>query len=175
MGVQEKISKTGRSGMALKGCVEKTECERVYVRLDIDGENGHGGYAYEYKPITGQIMHCMPEKGTEVSLHYISADERDAVIMDNIGWSKDSITTSDSSQKRLETDHDKSLFLFPSVMGLSSTDQSGKMSRFMLADRDHILLESGMNITITANGPVTMNASTIQVQVPSSIEIIQRG
>ncbi|WP_143321422.1 hypothetical protein [Clostridium sp. HBUAS56010] len=174
-GIQEKIHKDVRSGMSLKGRVEKTEKEKVTIKLEIDGKGGQGAYGYEYRPITGQVLYGMPEKGTEVSLQYLTADERGAVISDNAGCHSDSITTKDSSHKRFETDCNKNLFLFPSAMGLSSADQNGRMSKVTMADRDGMLIDSSRNITIAADGPVTIKAANIQVHAPCSIDIIQTG
>jgi hypothetical protein len=75
--------------------------------------------------------------------------------------------------KRLETDDGKELFLFPVTMGASAQNQSGQVSKIVLADRDSVWMDSFHNLSISAVGPVTCRASSIRVHAPLSIEISQ--
>lgn len=53
--------------------------ERVYLKLDIDFARGTFSYPYRWVPASGNLMYCMPEKGTRVALYCKSNDERNAV------------------------------------------------------------------------------------------------
>lgn len=174
MGVQEPFYNSYNAGMCLRGVVEETDCEQVSLKLDLDGDGGHGVHAYDYSPLTSQIMYCMPEKGTAASLCYMDADERKSVVTDNPDWLDERLTTGDSTMKRLETDCGKTLFLFPSVMGLSAANDNGQC-RIMMADQDYTMLESSKNMIIAADGPIKLGAAAIHISVPQSITINQNG
>ncbi len=171
--VQARLDRPYIAGLSLTGKTEKTAGENIYVRLDIDGEEAQGDYGYDYRPVTGQILYGMPEMCSTVSLLYPEDDERDGIVVENPGWAQDCPTARDSGMKRLETDDGKELFLFPVTMGASAQNQSGQVSKIVLADRDSVWMDSFHNLSISAVGPVTCRASSIRVHAPLSIEISQ--
>lgn len=173
MGTQQIFYQSYVSGISLKGKTEILDGEKIGMKLDIDGEDAVGSHLYDYQSLTGNVMYCMPEKNTTVSLHYINEDEREAVIIDNPGWDNDNITTCSNELKRLETDYGKELILFPSTMGISGRDQNGQSSRAILTDGDGIMFDSNKNMTIAAHGAVILKAPAIHIDVPLSIEINQ--
>lgn len=67
------------SGMSLLGEVAKDDKEVVYVKLDIDEGEG-GTYPYPFRPETGNMMYCMPQVGTKVSLYFPNCDEKNAMV-----------------------------------------------------------------------------------------------
>lgn len=112
------------SGMSLLGEVSKTDKERIGIKLDID--NGSGGeYLYDWVPETGNMMYCMPQVGTKVSLYFKNSDEREAVVVNCIRTNGDSCEKmKDPSKRAFATEHNKELKLYPNEIGISSDNGS---------------------------------------------------
>ena len=61
-------------GASLRGTVLDVNT-KVKIHLDIDKEQDKDtAYEYEWSPLSGNLMYCMPEVGTRVSLYFLSAD-----------------------------------------------------------------------------------------------------
>ena len=112
------------SGMSLLGEVSKTDKERIGIKLDID--NGSGGeYLYDWVPETGNMMYCMPQVGTKVSLYFKNSDEKEAVVVNCIRTNGDSCEKmKDPSKRAFATEHNKELKLYPNEIGISSDNGS---------------------------------------------------
>ena len=55
------------TGMSFVGAIVGTQGEQVEVAFDID-QTAAGGNRYGFAPATGNLMYCMPQKGTKTSL-----------------------------------------------------------------------------------------------------------
>ena len=146
----------------LLGEVAKDDKEDVYVKLDID--NGTGGtYSYPFRPETGNMMYCMPQVGTKVSLYFPNFDEKNAMVVNcfrtNGGECAD---MSDPSKRAFNTEHGKALTLHPSTMSLSSTAGSS----ILLDDDNGLTLNSAKNTTFYALGGIYFNAPNVNFKSP---------
>lgn len=135
------------SGMCLLGEVSKTEEEEVGIKLDIDGGKG-GEYLYEWRPETGNMMYCMPQVGTKVSLYFPGVDEREAVVVNCIRTNGDSCEKMRDASKRLfATEHNKEMTLYPKEMGISS----GSGASILISDDKGIEFKTGKSIRIVGS------------------------
>ena len=105
------------SGMTILGEVLSTERETVRLKLDIDeGWNPGGPYAYTWRPETGNMMYCMPQAGTRVSLYFPNYDEQAAMAVNCVRTNGSSCDRmSDPSRRSFVTEHGKELNIYPDI------------------------------------------------------------
>ena len=65
-------------GMSFVGSIVGTQGEQVEVAFDID-KSAAGGNSYGFAPATGNLMYCMPQKGTKTSLYIGNGDEAQGI------------------------------------------------------------------------------------------------
>ena len=66
------------TGMSFVGSIVGTQGEQVEVAFDID-QTAAGGNRYGFAPATGNLMYCMPQKGTKTSLYIGNGDEAQGI------------------------------------------------------------------------------------------------
>ena len=66
------------TGMSFVGSIVGTQGEQVEVAFDID-KSAAGGNSYGFAPATGNLMYCMPQKGTKTSLYIGNGDEAQGI------------------------------------------------------------------------------------------------
>ena len=64
--------------MSFVGSIVGTQGEQVEVAFDID-KTAAGGKRYGFAPATGNLMYCMPQKGTKTSLYIGNGDEAQGI------------------------------------------------------------------------------------------------
>ena len=64
--------------MSFVGSIVGTQGEQVEVAFDID-KSAAGGNSYGFAPATGNLMYCMPQKGTKTSLYIGNGDEAQGI------------------------------------------------------------------------------------------------
>ena len=101
--------------MTALGEVLSTERETVRLKLDIDeGWNPGGPYPYTWRPETGNMMYCMPQVGTRVSLYFPNYDEQAAIAVNCVRTNGSSCARmSDPSRRSFVTEHGKEMNLYP--------------------------------------------------------------
>ena len=55
--------------------VTNVEAEDIFVKFSIDSGLEKKRYRFEWLPITGNVMYCMPEIGTNVKVYFGDRDE----------------------------------------------------------------------------------------------------
>ena len=66
------------TGMSFVGPIVGTQGEQVEVAFDID-QTAAGGNRYGFAPATGNLMYCMPQKGTKTSLYIGNGNEAQGI------------------------------------------------------------------------------------------------
>ena len=66
------------TGMSFVGSIVGTQGEQVEVAFDID-KSAAGGNRYGFAPATGNLMYCMPQKGTKTSLYIGNGNEAQGI------------------------------------------------------------------------------------------------
>ena len=64
--------------MSFVGAIVGTQGEQVEVAFDID-QTAAGGNRYGFAPATGNLMYCMPQKGTKTSLYIGNGNEAQGI------------------------------------------------------------------------------------------------
>ena len=143
------------SGMTILGEVLSTERETVQLKLDIDeGWNPGGPYPYTWRPETGNMMYCMPQVGTRVSLYFPNYDEQMAMAVNCVRTNGGSCTRmSDPSKRSFVTEHGKEMNLYPQEMSLLG----GANGMVKLEDETGISISTDKGIMVVALGPVSIS------------------
>ena len=140
-------------GMTFFGEVLSTIGQKVQLSLEIDPE-GSTGNTYYYAPGSGNLMYCMPQKGTRVTLYLGNGREQDGIVTGCIHTSSGTCQEMGSPQnKRFRTEHGNGLDLHPGSMGVSGNGGSIRIS-----DQKGTILESAGDITISAGGKILIEA-----------------
>lgn len=164
-------------GRVLEGTVLDTKEELVKISLDIDDASSKGKeYEYEWIPETGNIMYCMPEKGTRVALYVGGADERIAWAIHNIRTNGETCKDTQDYEKRyFTTEPKKRYFLKKKETGFSTEDKDDGKIMFALQDENGICFKSDKNITVYADGDITINGKSMAGSAKSSVLVQQNG
>ncbi|SFR92340.1 hypothetical protein [Anaeromicropila populeti] len=161
------------SGLSIGATVKKTEGETVYLQLDIDTEET-AKYPYKWTPPTGNMMYCMPQVGTKVSLYFPNYDERLAQATNSPRSNGESCAQmSDYNKRSLTTEHNKKMDMFPEQMTFSGTSQTDVPLQIDLNDDLHTLIESYKNLSIYATGPIKMEAPNVCIGSAVSLMLQQ--
>ena len=153
------------SGMSILGTVLETDKETLKIHLDID-ENQEVETAYPYKwvPTTGNLMYLMPKVGTRVSLYFQNADEMYArannCVRTNGG--DQCFQMSDFEKRRLQTEHEKFMLLFPEQTGFIGTSKTETPLSILMDDNEGISVISSGIVCLLALEKITLNAPIIQ-------------
>ena len=152
------------SGMTILGEVLSTERETVRLKLDIDEGWAPGGpYAYTWRPETGNMMYCMPQAGTRVSLYFPNYDEQAAMAVNCVRTNGSSCARmSDPSKRSFVTEHGKEMNLYPDVLSLLG----GSNGMVKLEDETGITISTDKRIQIVAKWPVQIKGKSVAALAP---------
>lgn len=138
-------------GLCLGGTVKWTSKEKIKVKLDLDQNKNpldEELFAFEYVPVSGNIMYAMPEKGTRVQLYFSNEKENSGIV---IGSVNEKIDYPEASEKTFQTKEGKRLDIQSAQMELTSEVSQISMA---LSDQLGINLFSQKDIFINANDSI---------------------
>ena len=161
------------SGMTILGEVLSTKRETVCLKLDIDQGWAPGGpYPYTWRPETGNMMYCMPQVGTRVSLYFPSCDEQAAIAVNCVRTNGSSCARmSDPSKRSFVTEHGKEMNLYPREMSLLG----GANGTVKLEDETGITISTDKKIRIIARQSVLVNGKILAVSAPAGELVLAKG
>ena len=166
-------------GMSILGKVIAAEQETVKVHLDIDKEqNVETAYSYEWTPVSGNIMYCMPQIGTRVALYMSDHDEKNAKVVNCMRENGSSCQDMTDFNNRLFTsEHGKQMQLTPKGCVFSSDflNASGGELQLVMDDKKGIQIESGKAVTIIAKEGITFQAPAISAECFKELNLMQTG
>lgn len=161
------------SGMTILGEVLSTERETVRLKLDIDEGWAPGGpYAYTWRPETGNMMYCMPQAGTRVSLYFPNYDEQAAMAVNCVRTNGSSCARmSDPSKRSFVTEHGKEMNLYPQEMSFLG----GSNGSIRLDDGEGIFVKTDRKITVVAQEGICLKAKAAGLSAPMGELALARG
>lgn len=170
----ERIPAKTLRGAVLTGKVLETGQERVKLHLDIDKEQAVAeAYEFPWKPITGNLMYCMPEVGTKAALYFDRSEEKDAAVIysirENGEWCRE---TADYNDRYLTTDGGRRMYLKPSEMGLLNMPEQN--ARIELKDGAVLNMKTGHKISILAEGQVQMKGKRVTLIAPKEATLVRK-
>ena len=166
-------------GRSLNGTVVKCENETVKIQLDIDrnSENTKAEeelYAFPWQPDTGNLMYCMPEKDTIVTLYIGSINEGEAIAIHSLRNGKEK-NIGKPENRYLTTKDKKRMFLKAKEMGYSLEDKVEGKTHFILKDENGITFRTNRKLVIQAKGKLKIAGDEIQVQGKKAVNIWQNS
>lgn len=80
------ISNRKLIGQTILGTVLETKKETLKLDLHLkqDEHKKEEAYSYDWKPESGNLLYCMPKKGTKVSLYFGDSNEASAIVVNCI-------------------------------------------------------------------------------------------
>lgn len=163
-------------GCAIHGTVLETKNDTMKLKLDLedDTQSLDTSYFYNWTPITGNTMYCMPEKDSQVSLYFGDGEETSGTIIDCVrmnGGSNPSF--SNPSDKYLTSDFGKMMKMTEDTFEFVTTDPSKQESSMKLLNDTAIAFNSLHKLNITALN-IEIRGKNIKVTVPVEIDVVQQ-
>lgn len=134
-------------GARLKGMIQKTEKESVYLHLEMDKE-WKGGYAWDWAPEIGNVCYCMPETGTKAVLYFPSGEEKDGIALHALRKNRKNTVYGNVQDKELCTRQGKRVGLYPDKVCLEARGGSGMID-----------MEDGIGIYMASMGSIRFAAA----------------
>lgn len=161
-------------GVVIAGEVLQTKGEVLRLHLDIDEtQDVATAYDYPWRPITGNMLYCMPEKGTKAALYFDKDNEENAKAIYNLRENGEQCADlSDYHNRYFTTDHGKRLYMKPGEMGfIHNEDQNAQIA---LTDSSILRMETVNKISIQAQGQVQFQAKSVTVTAPKEITLVRK-
>ena len=170
----ERISADTLQKAVLTGRVLETKQELVRLHLDMDREqDASKAYWFPWRPITGNLLYCMPEKGTKAGLYITGGEERTAEVVYSIRENGEECSElADPNDRYLTTDHKKRMYLKPSEMGLVNLAENN--AQIGIEDGKQLKVKTVNRISIQAKGQVELKGKRVMVKTPKEVTLVKK-
>ena len=144
------------TGMSFVGAIVGTQGEQVEVAFDID-QTAAGGNRYGFAPATGNLMYCMPQKGTKTALYIGNGDEAQGIATGCIRTNGSTCEGTGSPEKKsFRSEHGKGMDLYPQRMGLDG----GETGKITFEDETGTTIESNGGLVLMAKEGIRLESMT---------------
>lgn len=144
------------TGMSFVGAIVGTQGEQVEVAFDID-QTAAGGNRYGFAPATGNLMYCMPQKGTKTALYIGNGDEAQGIAAGCIRANGSTCEGTGSPEKKsFRSEHGKGMDLYPQRMGLDG----GETGKITFEDETGTTIESNGGLVLMAKEGIRLESMT---------------
>ena len=144
------------TGMSFVGSIVGTQGEQVEVAFDID-KSAAGGNSYGFAPATGNLMYCMPQKGTKTALYIGNGDEAQGIATGCIRTNGSICEGTGSPEKKsFRSEHGKGMDLYPQSMGLDG----GETGKITFEDETGTTIESNGELVLMAKEGIRLESMT---------------
>ena len=144
------------TGMSFVGAIVGTQGEQVEVAFDID-QTAAGGNRYGFAPATGNLMYCMPQKGTKTALYIGNGDEAQGIATGCIRTNGSTCEGTGSPEKKsFRSEHGKGMDLYPQSMGLDG----GETGKITFEDETGTTIESNGGLVLMAKEGIRLESMT---------------
>ena len=144
------------TGMSFVGSIVGTQGEQVEVAFDID-KSAAGGNRYGFAPATGNLMYCMPQKGTKTALYIGNGDEAQGIATGCIRTNGSICEGTGSPEKKsFRSEHGKGMDLYPQRMGLDG----GETGKITFEDETGTTIESNGGLVLMAKEGIRLESMT---------------
>ena len=144
------------TGMSFVGSIVGTQGEQVEVAFDID-KAAAGGNRYGFAPATGNLMYCMPQKGTKTALYIGNGDEAQGIATGCIRTNGSTCEGTGSPEKKsFRSEHGKGMDLYPQRMGLDG----GETGKITFEDETGTTIESNGGLVLMAKEGIRFESMT---------------
>ena len=144
------------TGTSFVRSIVGTQGEQVEVAFDID-KSAAGGNSYGFAPATGNLMYCMPQKGTKTSLYIGNGDEAQGIATGCIRTNGSICEGTGSPEKKsFRSEHGKGMDLYPQSMGLDG----GETGKITFEDETGTTIESNGGLVLMAKEGIRLESMT---------------
>ena len=144
------------TGMSFVGSIVGTQGEQVEVAFDID-KTAAGGNRYGFATVTGNLMYCMPQKGTKTALYIGNGDEAQGIATGCIRTNGSTCEGTGSPEKKsFRSEHGKGMDLYPQRMGLDG----GETGKITFEDETGTTIESNGGLVLMAKEGIRLESMT---------------
>ena len=156
-------------GKEIAGTVKKTEGELLKVQLKTDHQPFHADFYYPWMPETGNLMYCMPEPGTDVTLYFCDDSEQSAVCINCIRKnSKEDKSKWKPQDKRFFTHEHQVLELKKEKMEINTLDS------YLTIDEDiGIVIKTTRALEMRAERQLTVEGELVIINSEKEIGLIK--
>ena len=170
----EKIPAKTLEGAVITGRILETRQEFVKVHLGIDRvQDADSAYEFPWTPATGNLLYCMPEKGTKAAVYFGSADEASGSVIYAVrenGLLCGEFT--DPQNRYFTTDSQKRMHLEPAAMGLLS--MTGSTAEISIEDDRGLGLQTAGKISLLAEGQVELKGKNVSMMAPKEATFVRK-
>lgn len=157
-------------GLSLQGTVTETQREIVRIKLDIDKGRNAGFYPFSWIPESGNLMYCMPKKGTRATLYLPSTDTGEAVVITSPRTNGDYCEEmSDPQMRCFTTEHGKKMCLYPTQM-IFSGGAPNETLQIQMDQLNYMLMGSTRPIQIVARLNIDIKAPAVTLSTPQEVQ-----
>lgn len=160
-------------GVSLSGTVLERKEEQIKIHLDIDGEQDTDKACwYSWLPEFGNILYCMPEKGSKVRLQIPNGDEQKAFASQCVRQNGTSCDETQNPNNRwFVTKEDKKMTLQPQIFEISApADQS----KILLEDSSGSIFSTSKDLLLQAEGDLILMGTNVTMSAPKEITAVRR-
>ena len=170
----DKIPAEHLKGVVIEGEVLQTKGEVLRLHLEIDdSQDVSAAYDYPWRPITGNMLYCMPEKGTRAALYFDKDNEENAKAIYNLRENGEQCPElADPANRYFTTDHEKRLYMRPAEMGF--LNREGQNAEIAFADGSTVRMKTTNRLSILAEGQVQFQAKWITVTAPKEATLVKK-
>lgn len=161
-------------GRLLSAKVLETKDEQVKVKFDIDKfQPVENAFWYPWRPVAGNLMYCMPEKGEQVYIHLGNHEEEQAWAVCGIHGNGKDNPEMQTTDRYFTTSDMKRMYLLPDRMGFQDLKKTSPLG-LSLTDDSGISVTSNKNLVISARGTIGMKGSNLFIQAPKEVSLVKR-
>lgn len=161
-------------GRLLSARVLEVKDEEVKVKFDIDkSQSVEDACWYPWRPDTGNLMYCMPEKGEQVYIHLGDYSEKQARAVCGVHENGKGHPEMQAADRYFTTSDHKRMYLLPKQMGFQDLEQTSPLE-VSLADDSGIGAISNKSIVILARDTVGIKGSNVFFRAPKEVSLVRR-
>ena len=170
----EKIPADTLKGAALTGEIIDTKQEMVKMHFDIDEEQPvETACDFPWKPITGNLLYCMPEKGTRAAAYIDKYQEDNIAVIYNIRENGETCAElANYNERYFTTDNSKRMYLKPSEMGLLNMDAQN--AEIALKDSAVLHIKTNNQLSVLAEGQVELKGKRVTLTTPKEATLVKK-
>ena len=170
----ERIPADTLKGVTLSGRVLQTGAEMVRLHLDIDREqNTATAWDLPWRPLTGNLLYCMPEKGTKAAAYFDKNEEDNITVIYNIRENGETCgELADCHDRYFTADNGRRLYVKPSEMGMLNRKEEN--AQLTLQDGALLQARTCNKMSVSAEGQVELRGNQVILQAAKEATLVRR-
>ena len=146
----------------------------VRLHLDIDREqNAATAWDLPWRPLTGNLLYCMPERGTKAAAYFDKDEEDNITVIYNIRENGETCgELADCHDRYFTADNGRKLYLKPTEMGLLNKKEEN--AQLTLQDGTLLQAKTCNKMSVLAEGQVELRGKQVILQAAKEATLVRR-